>query len=360
VSELVDTDIILAPAGNRGGIARVLHIAHRDACGHGGRDAREWRIDVQTSALNGAGGQSQLIQQLLQLAQANAVQEEGAQAASSTQSTQDSQSATPAATPVSGTTPSDMFSGSTLSALTSAQEGGPGYWRNQIDSDVANQIIDQFGSNGGISLAQVQSALSGSGAAASGGASTTSNTVSTLDSTSSNTASTLDGLASAFASIDTNGDGELSASELTNALNKMQDAQGTGQTQGHHGHHHHHGGGGGDELSLQDIQNALNTLTVALNNAGGSTSGGTSTGSGTTSSNTVSTVDGSTASGGATTASNTTSPNATSTNTVSTLSGLTTTEVTQALQAFLNSLAQSQAANLAALGQSINPTNVTA
>lgn len=324
---------------------------------------------MQTSALNGAGGQNQLIQQLMELARANAIQEEGAQAASSTGSTQGNSSSTPAATPASGTTPSDLFSGSTLGALTSAQEGGPGYWTQQIDSDVANQIIDQFGSNGGISLSQVQNAIGGSGSATSG-------------STSSSTPSTLDGLASAFASVDTNGDGELSADELTNALNQMQGDQGSGQVHGHHGHHHHHGGGDGDggQLSLQDIENALDTLAQALSGSSGSTSSGGSTTSGPTSSNTVSTLDGSSASTGAsttpasTTTTNTastldgatpssvasTSSNPTATSTVSTLDGLTTADIAHALQAFLNSLAQAQAANLNALVQQSNPTSVTA
>jgi hypothetical protein len=45
---------------------------------------------------------------------------------------------------------------------------------------------------------------------------------------------------------------------------------------------------------------------------------------------------------------------------VSTLDGLTNADFAQALQAFLNSLAQSQAANLNALAQTTNPTNVTA
>ena len=297
---------------------------------------------MQTSALNGAGGQSQLIQQLMELARANAIQAEGAQAASSTQSTpetQDGPSSTPAATPASGTTPSDMFSGSTLSALTSAQEGGASYWRQQIDSDVANQMISQLDTDGdgSLSLSEVQSALGGSsGTTSSGGASS--------GSTSTATVSTMDGLSSAFASLDTNGDGKLSADELTNALNQM---QGSGQAQAHHGHHHHHSGGSGEgALSLSDLENALSSLTGALNGASGS--GGTS-------SNTVSTLDGGANSGGSSTASS-----STSTNTVTTLNGLTSNEVAQALQAFLSSLAQNQAANLAALGQTTNPTSVTA
>jgi hypothetical protein len=277
----------------------------------------------------------------MELARANAIQAESAQAASSTQSGQDAQdspSSTPAAAPASGSTPSDMFSGQTLGALTSVQEGASNL-RQSINSDGANQIVSQFGSNGEISLSQIETALGGSSSASAASGSTSSATVSTLD-----------GMAGAFASLDTNGDGELSTGELTNALNQM---TGPGQVAGHHGHHHHHGGGGGDaqasdgSLTLSDIESALNTLTASLNGASGSGSA--------TSSNTVSTLDGSTSSGGASSASKTTSSN-----TASTLNGLTTTEITQALQAFLNSLAQSQAANIAALGQTINPTSVTA
>jgi hypothetical protein len=275
----------------------------------------------------------------MELARANAIQAESAQAASSTQSGQDAQdspSSTPAAAPASGSTPSDMFSGQTLGALTSVQEGASNL-RQSINSDVANQIVSQFGSNGEISLSQIETALGGSSSASAASGSTSSATVSTLD-----------GMAGAFASLDTNGDGELSTGELTNALNQM---TGPGQVAGHHGHHHHHGGGDAQasdgSLTLSDIESALNTLTASLNGASGSGS--------TTSSNTVSTLDGSTSSGGASSASKTTSSN-----TVSTLNGLTTTEITQALQAFLNSLAQSQAANIAALGQTINPTSVTA
>ncbi len=230
-----------------------------------------------------------------------------------------------------------MFSGSTLSALTSAQEGGASYWRQQIDSDVANQMISQMDTDGdgSLSLSEVQNALGGSsGATSSGGA--------TSGSTSTATVSTMDGLSSAFASVDTNGDGQLSQSELTNALNQL---QGSGQAQGHHGHHHHHGGGGGDGgLSLSDLESALTSLTGALNGSSGSSG---------TSSAAVSTLDGGASSGGSATSS-------TSTNTVTTLSGLTSNEVAQALQAFLSSLAQSQAANIAALGQTTNPTSVTA
>ena len=214
-----------------------------------------------------------------------------------------------------------MFSGQTLGALTSAQEGAGG-WRQQMDSIVANSMISQLDSNGdgSLSLSEIQNALGGSSSAGS----------STSASTSSNTVSTLDGLAGAFAAVDANGDGELSADELTNALGQLGQGQGQGGVHGHHGHHHH---GGGD-------------IDALLGN-GGSTDGSTdptsASGSTSTSSDTASTASSSTTS-----------------NTISTLDGLSTADVAQALQAFLNSLAQSQAANLSALAQQSKPTSVTA
>jgi Ca2+-binding EF-hand superfamily protein len=47
----------------------------------------------------------------------------------------------------------------------------------------------------------------------------------------------------AFASLDANGDGQLSQTELAAGLSKLQQDSGAGQV--HHGHHHHHHGGGG-------------------------------------------------------------------------------------------------------------------
>ena len=284
---------------------------------------------MQTSALDSPGGQSQLIQQLMALARANASQADSSAAASSTQSSQGDQPGTTAAAPAAGTTPADMFSGQTLGALTSAQEGASNL-RQAIDSFVANQIVSQVGSNGGVSLSQIENAIGGSGGTTSG--------ASASSSTSTNTPSTLDGLAGAFSALDTNGDGQLSADELTNALNQM---TGPGQVQGHHGHHHHQDDGDADAVA---------------GSGGGSTTGATGTTSSSTSSNTVSTLDSLTSTSGATG----TASNSTSSNSISTLDGLTNADIAQALQAFLNSLAQSQAANLNALGQTTNPTSVTA
>jgi hypothetical protein len=57
------------------------------------------------------------------------------------------------------------------------------------------------------------------------------------------TGQTTDALNSAFSALDTNGDGQLSQSELTSALtNLLQTAQGDAVGWFGHHHHHHHGG----------------------------------------------------------------------------------------------------------------------
>jgi len=267
-----------------------------------------------------------------------------------------------------------MFSGSTLGALTSAQEGASNL-RQEIDSYVANQIVGQLGTDGEISLSQVENALGGS----SGTTGSASGTAGSGSSSSPTDATS--GLAAAFASLDANGDGELSTSELTNALNQM---TGPGQTPGHHGHHHHHvdnDDDDGDANALASNSGASTTTSgTSTTGSGNSTTGAggsavtgaadPSSITGTTDSG--STTSGSTTAGSTTTGATTSDPSSTtpsvasttsstSTNTVSTLDGLTNADVAQALQAFLNSLAQSQAANLSALAaQSANPTNVTA
>src|SRR6185437_2787958 len=97
-------------------------------------------------------------------------------------------------------------------------------------SDVANQMITQLDSNGDgqLSLSEIENALSGANGTTSGA---------------SGSDPSINGLAAAFAQVDANGDGELSADELTNALNQM---TGPGQVPGHHGHHGHHHHGAGD------------------------------------------------------------------------------------------------------------------
>jgi hypothetical protein len=80
---------------------------------------------------------------------------------------------------------------------------------------IADQVINTLNPGGtSLSLSQVETALTGSSA-----------------SSPANTA-----LASAFSQLDTNGDGQLSASELAAGVEALQQADGGG----HHHHHHHH------------------------------------------------------------------------------------------------------------------------
>jgi hypothetical protein len=260
-----------------------------------------------------------------------------------------------------------MFSVQTLGALTSAQEGA-GNWRQQMDAIVANKMVSQLDTNGDgqLSLSEIENALGLSGGTTSGA------TGSDASGSSSSTGAT-DGLSAAFASVDTNGDGELSVGELANAL---------GQLQGHHGHHHHHvdnddddGNGNGNGNGAANALASNGSVSTAV--PGGSTTGASgSTGTIPTDPTATAGVSGvsSTDPGTTTSGSGGTTPDPTSTTTgvastttgstasdgSQTIDGLTSAEFATALQAFLTSLAQSQAANLNAMAQASSPTSVTA
>jgi Ca2+-binding EF-hand superfamily protein len=145
-------------------------------------------------------------------------------------------------------------------------------------------MIDQLGSNGEISLSQIENAL---GATSS---------------------SQIADLTQAFNQIDTNGDGELSQSELTAAITQQQQDQQASGVGGMH-HHHHHGGGGqvtstqmatdlidqldpsgNGSLSLSALETALGlpTPSGASGTANASSSAGGTDGSSSTSSTTSS------------------------------------------------------------------------
>jgi len=198
-----------------------------------------------------------------------------------------------------------MFSSSILGALTSAQAGDLG---QQMDSDVANNMIGQLDSNGdgSLSLSEIESALG-----------QTSGT--DANSASSSTAGQ-DGLSAAFAQVDTNGDGQLSADELTSALGQM-------KTQHAHGHgHHHHGGGAPPDATASDSTTGID---------------GTSS------------DDPSIATTAATSSSSSSSSS-------SSTPGLTAADIAQAVQAFATQL-QQQVANMEAqLQSSSGATSVTA
>jgi Ca2+-binding EF-hand superfamily protein len=152
----------------------------------------------------------------------------------------DSSAATATATQTTAATPTpatsaDQFATDTLSSLLSAQEAPPS------PADVAQQVISAVDTNsdGELSLSEIENALGANGASSPTGATTS---------------LSADALSQAFSSIDTNGDGEISASELTNALaaqNGSQDTQALQQQgpQGAHHHHAHHAHGGGGSAS---------------------------------------------------------------------------------------------------------------
>ena len=140
-------------------------------------------------------------------------------------------------------TPSNQFAPDVLSALISAQAGPP------TSSQVAQGLISTLDSNGdgSLSLSEITNALNGSGGT----------------SGSSQTSGTSSGLSAAFGKIDTNGDGQLSADELASALTTAaQDAQNGQGPQGAHGHHHHHHHGGGAAPANQNTATSTTTSTT--------------------------------------------------------------------------------------------------
>ncbi len=115
--------------------------------------------------------------------------------------------ATPPTQPASGPNAA-QFTADTLSSLLSAQEAPPS------SADVAAKVIGTADTNGdgALSLSEVESALG------------------------QDTTSGADALSQAFTKVDTNGDGQLSASELASALDAQKSASGG---DAHHAHHAH-------------------------------------------------------------------------------------------------------------------------
>ena len=121
---------------------------------------------------------------------------------------------TPSAQPASSTSAA-QFTADTLSSLLSAQEAPPS------SSDVAAKLIGTADTNGdgALSLDEVESALG------------------------QDTTSGADALSQAFAKVDANGDGQLSAGELSSALdaqNSASVAQNAPSENAHRAHAHHH------------------------------------------------------------------------------------------------------------------------
>lgn len=157
-----------------------------------------------------------------------------------------SQDQTSAATPVAPPGPppggdsqaSSRFAANTLSSLLGVQQQAP-----QVSS-FATKLIGQVDSNGDgqLSLTEIEQALGQGSTPASGASATTAATAAT-------TAAATDPLAAAFAKLDTNGDGQISGSELTAAL----------KAHHHHGHHRH---GGGDATQSAASAPAAATTTT--------------------------------------------------------------------------------------------------
>ncbi len=166
---------------------------------------------MQVSGTSGVYGDSNL-QSLLALLQSQAASSAGQYSPSGSSSittSSSSSTAGSASTPTSGAA-SSQFATETLSALLQAQSG-----QTNPATAIADQVINTLNPGGtSLSLSQVETALTGSSA-----------------SSPANTA-----LASAFSQLDTNGDGQLSASELAAGVEALQQADGGG----HHHHHHHH------------------------------------------------------------------------------------------------------------------------
>jgi hypothetical protein len=163
--------------------------------------------------------------------------------------------------------PGVMFGGQTLSALIAAQAQPPSA------ADVANDMVgaaDADGS-GGLSEAEVAKAVVGG-------------STSSAD------------VASAFAKLDTDGDGQLTAAELTSALeapastasaaspSSSSAAQAATDPEGasgaHHGrrHHHHHGGGAPPETASSSTSTSTSTTATAAASPGAAAiAGATST-----------------------------------------------------------------------------------
>lgn len=166
----------------------------------------------------------------LQKLETSVISSLGASTPFSTSSAGDAQSssassATPTSAATAPSTPSSQFAPDLLSALLSTQNAPPSA------ASVASGMISQLDSNGdgSLNLAEVMQAVTGQGSST--GAASSQAPASTAQSVAS------DAVASAFAKLDTNGDGQLSSSELAAAITNLN--QEASSLSGHHHHHHH-------------------------------------------------------------------------------------------------------------------------
>jgi Ca2+-binding EF-hand superfamily protein len=171
------------------------------------------------------GGDAQRLLSLL-------LQQQGAQAGQDVPGADSTSAATtPSPTQPSGGTSAAQFTSDTLSSLLSAQEAPP------TSSDVAAKVISTADTNGdgSLSLAEIEKAL---------GQDTTSG------------ASGADALSQAFSKLDTNGDGQVSADELSSALDAQKSASvaqnaPSDKAQKAHAHHGHHAASSSTDVASQ-------------------------------------------------------------------------------------------------------------
>jgi Ca2+-binding EF-hand superfamily protein len=125
----------------------------------------------------------------------------------------DASSSTSAASPLPLPAPGQQFASATLASLLGVQQQA----QTPTAADIANQVIGKVDTDGDgqLSASEITTALNAGG---------------------DNRAS--DAVTAAISKLDSNGDGQLSADELTAAIQQRMT-----QVQGHH--HHHHGGHGG-------------------------------------------------------------------------------------------------------------------
>ncbi len=164
-----------------------------------------------TSTAYGGGEAQRLLSMLLQ----QQAQAQGVAAGQDVPGAADSPSPPPSPPQPAASGPSaTQFASATLASLMTTQQQGP-----PSSTDIANKVIGAVDTDGDgqLSLAEIEKAL---------GADTTSGT---------------DAASQAFAKLDTNGDGKISADELASALDakKAADASSTGGPGGVHHHHHH-------------------------------------------------------------------------------------------------------------------------
>jgi Ca2+-binding EF-hand superfamily protein len=280
---------------------------------------------MSISAISGASSANAL-QQLLSLLQSQA--QSGAAEAGQNQPDQangaerDPPRGPPPGPPPSGGSSGSQFNGVTLAQLLSSQSTTDGSTSTTSATSLsatpnaqqfASQLISQLGGSGGeVSLSQIESSLG-------------------LSSSHSSDASTISSLTNAFKQLDTNGDGELSTSELASALP-------SGPPQGPPPFV------GGAASSSSDISSIANTLSSDLISALGGSNGQVTLAEWTSALSGSGQTDATSTASGSNTSNQKTDAAAQLFNGLDTNGdgSLSTSEITSALQAFLSGQATGQ------------------